>query len=327
MTTTTLVDRYVYTALRRVPEQQRADIDRELRASIEDAVEARVEAGEAREQAIENTLTDLGDPSRLADNYANRPQFLIGPELFPVWRRLMTMMFTIVLPVVVAVTVIVQLFDDPDFGKVIGGAIGTILTVGAHLAFWTTALFAVVERTGYGKAELRTTWSLKDLPRYEPGAMSRMQLAAFLVWPVIVVAALVLQQFTFTDVPVLDPELWSFWLPLLIVVTALRGAWGVWVYRLRTWTRASAVANAVLVLAAAIPLIWLLATDQLFNPAFAPLADAGLGEDKQWITVVAIAGVGLSALWDVVDTTIRIERSMRGLPTKVAGTGGSYNFG
>jgi hypothetical protein len=42
--TANLVDRYVYTALRRVPEQQRADIDRELRASIDDAVDARIEA-------------------------------------------------------------------------------------------------------------------------------------------------------------------------------------------------------------------------------------------------------------------------------------------
>ena len=43
---TSLVDRYVYTALRRVPQQQRSDIDRELRASIHDAVDARVQSGE-----------------------------------------------------------------------------------------------------------------------------------------------------------------------------------------------------------------------------------------------------------------------------------------
>ena len=324
---TSLVDRYVYTALRRVPEQQRADIDRELRASIEDAVEARVEAGEAPDEAVENTLTDLGDPDKLADSYANRPNYLIGPELFGVWRRLMTMLFTTVLPLVVAISVVLQLVDDPDIGKVIGDAIGTILAVGVHLAFWTTAVFAIVERTGYGKAELRTTWTLKDLPRYEPRAMTRMQLAAFLVWPVILIAALVLQQFTFTDVPVLDPANWTFWWPYFIVIIALRGLWGVWVYRLGRWTRSSAVANTLLVLAGSVPMIWLLATDHVFNPAFAELADAGLGEGKQWITVIAIAVVALQTLWDVVDTVIRVERSRRGLPTRIAGTGGSYNFG
>lgn len=324
---TTLVDRYVYTTLRRVPEKQREDIDRELRASIEDAVEARVEAGEARETAIEHALTELGDPDRLADSYADRPHYLIGPELFPVWRRLMIMLFSVVLPIVVIVSVVVQLLDDPAIGTVIGDAIGTILTVGAHLAFWTTALFAVLERTDHGKVGLRTTWSLKDLPRYEPRAMSRMQLGGFLVWPVMLIAALVLQQFTFTDVPVLDPANWTFWWPYFILIIALRGVWGVWVYRLAGWTRASSVANAVLVLASSIPLVWLLATDHLFNPAFPQLADAGLGEANQWITVVTITGIVLSSLWDVIENVVRVERTRRGLPTKVTGTGGSYNFG
>ena len=85
---TSLVDRYVYTALRRVPEQQRADIDRELRASIEDAVDARVDAGEEHDAAVTATLTELGDPDRLADSYAGRPGYLIGPALFTPWRRL-----------------------------------------------------------------------------------------------------------------------------------------------------------------------------------------------------------------------------------------------
>jgi hypothetical protein len=141
------------------------------------------------------------------------------------------------------------------------------------------------------------------------------------------IAALVLQQFTFTDVPVLNPANWTFWWPYLIVIIALRGLWGVWVYRLGTWTRASAVANALLVLAGSVPIIWLLATDRVFNPAFPELADVGLGEGKQWITIIAIAIAALHTLWDVVDTVVRVERSRRGLPTRVIGTGGSYNFG
>jgi hypothetical protein len=324
---TSLVDRYVWTALRRVPEQQRADIDRELRTSIEDAVDARVEAGEARDAAIESTLTDLGDPDRLADSYADRPAFLIGPELFAVWRRLMIALYSTVLPIVVAVVVIVQLVDDPAIGKVIGGAVTTALTVGVHLGFWTTAVFAVIERTGYGKADLRTTWSLKDLPKYEPGALTLVQLAAWLTWPVMLIAALVLQQFTFTDVPVLDPANWTFWWPYLIVIIALRAAYAIWVYRLGAWTRASAVVNAVTVLLGAVPLVWLLATGQFFNPAFHQFIDPATGDIRRWITVLAIGVVAVQAGWDVIDTVVRVERARRGLPTKVAGTGNSYNFG
>lgn len=320
--TVSLIDRYVLTALRRVPEQQRSDIDRELRASIEDAVEARVDGGEPHDTAVRNTLLDLGDPDRLADRYADRTNFLIGPELYPVWRRFISMMFAIILPIVVVIGVVVQLVEDPDIGKVIGGAVTSILTVGAHLAFWTTFGFAVVERTGYAKAELRTTWSPDDLPKYEPNAMSAGTLASYLIWPVLLIAAIVLQQFTFTDVPVLDPAHWSSWWPFLIVVIALRAGWAVWTHR-TGWTRQSAVVNGILAVLATAPVIWLLATGSFFNPAF------GLpgGNVQRWITATAITVLVAGAIWDIVEVTVRAERIRRGLPVKIAGTGGSYDFG
>lgn len=327
---TSLVDRYVHTALRRVPDAQRADIDRELRASIADAVDARVESGEPADAAVERTLLELGDPDRLADRYADRAGHLIGPELFPAWRRLMKMMVTVVLPIVVGVAVAVRVADDPGIGPIIGTAVSAILTAGVHLAFWTTAAFVVIERTGAGKAQLRTTWSLDDLPAYEPGRQNLTQLAAGVVWPVVLIAALVLQQFTFTDEPVLEPANWSFWWPYLIGVLLLEIAYAVWVHRLGVVTRAAAVVNAVVSLAAAVPLVWLLATDRFLNPGFTPFAEAtGAGEPQwsTWATGIAIAVIVVTTGWDVIDVTLRAERARRGLPTKVPGTGGSYTFG
>jgi hypothetical protein len=324
---TSLVDRYVYTALRRVPEGQRADIDRELRASIEDAVDAQVEAGKSREAAVESTLLELGDPDRLADQYANRPNYLIGPELFPAWRRLMMLLFTVVLPILVGVSVVAQLIDDPEIGKVIGGAVTTILTAGVHLAFWATLVFVILEYTDTGKAELRTTWTLKDLPAYERNLPGLTELAFALVWPVMLIAALVLQQFTLTDVPVLDPAHWSFWWPYLIAVLVLEGVYAIWVYRLGTYTRTVATVNAVVSLLSAVPLVWLLATDRFFNPAFTSFVETGSGDSKQWVTAIAITAVVLASLWDIVDVTLRAERARRGLPTKTACTGNSYTFG
>jgi len=322
---TDLVDRYVYTALRRVPEQQRADIDRELRASIEDAVDARVEAGEPRDAAVEAALTELGDPDRLADSYADRPNYLIGPALFTPWRKLTITLLSTVLPIVVAVVVVVQLFDDPDIGKVIGGAVTTILNVGIQMVFWTTLVFFVIERTGAGKASLRTTWSLKDLPRYQPRSMPVSQLAAGVAWPVLLIAGLILQQFTFTDVPVLDPANWSFWWPFLIVAFALRIVYTVGVWRLGTWNRTVSIANAVVSLLSTVPLVWLLATDNFFNPEFQQFVD---GTDvKGWLSAGIIAILVLGTAWDIVDVTIRGERARKGLPVKVPGTGGSYNYG
>jgi hypothetical protein len=226
------------------------------------------------------------------------------------------------------VVVVIQLFDDPDIGKVIGSAVTTILNVGIQMVFWTTLVFFVVERSGAAKASLRTTWSPKDLPRYQPGGMPTSQLAAGVAWPVLLIAGLILQQFTFTDVPVLDPANWSFWWPFLIVAFALRGVYTVWVWRLGTWNRTVSVANAAVSLLSTVPLVWLLATDRFFNPEFQQFADLGSGGDvKGWLSAGIIAILVLGTAWDIVDVTLRGERARKGLPTKVPGTGGSYNYG
>jgi hypothetical protein len=323
---TNLVDRYVFTALRRIPEQQRADIDRELRASIEDAVEARVDAGETPEAAVESTLTELGDPDRLADRYAGRPAYLIGPDLFPIWRRLLKMLLWTVLPIIIAIQVVVQLFDDPKFGEMLGQAIGTVITVGGQMFFWVTLTFAILERTGVGKAELKVNWSLKDLPKYRADKAGIMELATGVVWAAMLIAALVLQQFTFTDVPLLDPANWAFWWPVLIALFVLRGFYHVWVYRLGTLTRAAAAVNAVLTVAYTVPLVWLLATDRFFNPEFDGFLDLNGGDVQTWTSISIIGVLVVGGLWDIVETAVRAERIRRGLPTKVIGTGGSYDF-
>ncbi|BCJ45649.1 hypothetical protein GCM10010168_59300 [Actinoplanes ianthinogenes] len=323
---TNLVDRYVLTALRRIPEQQRADIDRELRASIDDAVEARIDAGETPEAAVESALTELGDPERLADRYADRPNFLIGPDLYPIWRRLLKILLATVLPLVVAIGVVVQLFDDPDIGKVIGGAVAGVLTIGAHMCFWVTLVFAIIERTGVSREHLKANWKLSDLPKYETNRAGLAEMISGVVWSVLLIAALVLQQFTFTDVPLLDPANWAFWWPVLIALFTLRAFYHVWVYRLGAVTRAAAVVNAVLTVAYTVPMVWLLATDRFFNPEFHGFLDVNGGDVKDWISMAAIAVLVLGGLWDVVEKFVKAERARRGLPTRVPGTGGSYDF-
>ncbi|MGX6607692.1 permease prefix domain 1-containing protein [Micromonosporaceae bacterium Da 78-11] len=319
---TNLIDRYVTTALRRVPEKQRADIDRELRASIDDAVDAKLENGEPQEAAIESTLLELGDPVRLADSYADRRQYLIGPELFPIWRRLSLMLFSVVLPIVVAIAVILQLIDDPAIGPAIGTAFATALTTGVHLAFWTTGVFAVLERTGVARTDLRPNWTPADLPKYETGFRSAGQLAGNLLWPVLLIVALVLQQFTFSEVPVLDPGNWSSWWPYFIAVLLLECGYAVWLYRRGAWTHTVTAANAALAVLFAGPAVWLLASHRFFNPEFIGRLDWHTTDPLHWLTLTVLIVVVLGAVWDIVDVAIRTERARRGLPAKAPGTGG-----
>lgn len=317
---TSLVDRYVLTALRRVPEQQRTDIDRELRASIADAVDARMDAGAEHDAAVRETLLELGDPDRLADSYADRRTYLIGPELFGLWRRLMTLQYTVVLPIIIAVAVLVEVVDGGTIGSAIGAGINAILSAGVHLAFWTTLVFAVLERTGQGRKELGLVWTPDSLPEYEQGRRVGTQMVVDLVWIVLLIAALVLQQFTFSAEPVLDPANWSFWWPYLIGILLIEAAYTVWVHRMTVRTHVTTVVNAVIGLASAVPMIWLLATDRFFNPDFT-FARAGDGSVEDWTSRALVVVIVAVTLWDIVDQGMRAERSRKGLSTKIPGTG------
>ena len=166
----TLTDRYVFAALRSIPEAQREDIERELRGSITDDVEARVENGQPPAAAETDVLTALGDPVRLAARYTGRPLYLIGPDLFLDWWRLLKTLLVIVVPIAFLAVVLIQMALDPgDPAGAFGTAIGTAVNVVVHLGFWVTLVFAVIQFNGTRRKDLGlgpwTPASLPQLPR------------------------------------------------------------------------------------------------------------------------------------------------------------------
>jgi hypothetical protein len=102
-------------------------------------------------------------------------------------------------------------------------------------------------------------------------------------------------------VPALDPDLWSFWLPLILVLLLVELAFEVVKFR-SGWSYRLASVNTVLAAVFAAPLVYLAATEQLLNPA----AVAGLQEDWSAFdpsvahTVVLVSAVVI-AVWDTVD--------------------------
>lgn len=212
-----------------------------------------------------------------------------------------------------------QLLENPS--KAIGEGFSTLFSVGINLAFWVTLVFALIERAGArdlptaGLVSVRTnrSWTPDDLPKYEPHATTLGQLATELSWLAVLIAALVLQQFTFTDQPLLDPAGWHLWWPLLILAFLLRGAFYVVVYRQAAWTGATVLGNTVAALLWAVPTVWLLAAGRFFNPAFHGLAHSDV---KHWVTVSVIMAVALITVWDTVEVIRRASAARRGVPAK-----------
>ncbi|MEO5535385.1 MAG: permease prefix domain 1-containing protein [Pseudolysinimonas sp.] len=315
---TTLTDRYVWAVQRALPEAKRADIDRELRASIADAVDARTENGEPESAAERAVLLDLGEPTRLAAGYSNRPLTLIGPDLYVDYVRLLRTLLVIVLPIVVVVLAIIGIFAGAGFGQTVGTVIGTTLTVGVHMCFWTTLLFVVLERTGNRRP--LNAFDPDHLPALPVSkAVKNTDLVATVVYVILSIGVLFWQQnpgiFVTADgsaIPVLNPDLWSFWFPFLIAVALAQLIHAVYVYRRGRWTYALAGVHALIQLASGIPIIVLLMSGRLLNPAFfaefgadALMAPGGAGN---LVAAVAIAVIVVGAS---IDRFVKAARTPR----------------
>ena len=105
-----LVDRYVNEVGRRLPRKQREDVKMELRSTLEDSLEDRVD-GEPSEEDVEAVLIEFGSPEKVAASYQPSGKYLVGPDMFP-------------------------------FFKIVIGAVLLAVSIGLAVAFFMGAVFA-----------------------------------------------------------------------------------------------------------------------------------------------------------------------------------------
>lgn len=325
--TDSLTDRYVWAVLKSLPESKRVDIDRELRGSIADDVDARVASGDDPAAAERAVLTELGEPGALARSYTGRVLALIGPDLYPAYVALLKMLYVVVLPIVTIVHLVVQAFAGTEPGGLIGGTVAIVFSLVVHLGFWTTLVFAIAERAGTSMKNVPTIddgpFDPEQLPSIatETGG-SRSDFIASLLFLALIPIALVWQQMSSVfqeadgrPIPVIDPALWSFWLPYFLVLTAASIVFAVVLFLRGRWTWPLVAVNAVLTVLTTAPLVWLIATGQLLNEPFLDrlgwtdyFAAGSPGATASSIAFVAIAG------WAIADgawKTVRADRLAR----------------
>lgn len=325
---TSMTERYLAVVLRSIPDRQRADVDRELRSSIDDAVEDRIAAGEDRAAAEVAVLEGLGNPARLAAEYAGRPLHLIGPGLYLVYMHLLTRLVAITVPIVFVVRTGLELVNGASYVGSLGEGIGGAVTVGVHLAFWVTLFFVFLERADAAR-ETRTEivgatgrWTVDMLPdpRTERVGVGETVGEVFTTLLTIGGLLFVRDLSLATDanaavIPVFDPAFTAFWFPALIAVLASIAVLQVLVFAVGRWTIPLAVGFTVLQLASAVPVIVLALNGSLINPAFA--SDIGwppLAERDGIVMVAIAAATTLVTAWEVVDAFRRTRRAPSSRP-------------
>lgn len=253
-------------------------------------------------------LVELGDPELLAARYTGRSMALIGPRLYPEWRRLLTLLLPIVVPIATAVIVALAAIGGQPPAQLVGTGISTALNITIQTVFWFTLAFALFERAG-AQAPDAGPWIPDRLPSLQD--TKRPGLAETIVIVVSVAVGLALlawQQLARPIVvdgvgyPLLNPDLWSFWLPWFAALLALEA--GLTVVRWRaggcTWTLAGI--NVVTGLAFVLPAAALLAGGALFDPGLtAAITAQPFGPSLAPLGPVLIVLLVVSQTIDIVD--------------------------
>ena len=284
----TLTDRYIWAVVRRLPHARRAAEGVQLRAEIDAAVAAKVGSGIKPDAAETAVITEFGDPDRRAAGTAGRPGYLIGPDWFFDYRRIMIVVLAAVAPSVFGALLLVQVLAGQDPWQSILGAVSVAFSACVQVGFWITAVFAVIERVSRRRHDHTDDWDVSELPEI-PTARVGLGETIVAVLAYLLFIGLVFWQRNIWVVetaggerlPVLDEALWDFWIPWFIALAMLEIGFALIAFAIGRWTWTLAWVNVALNLAFAVPAIWLITNDALLSDEFratfrevAPIIDA-----------------------------------------------------
>lgn len=160
-----LIERYIYDVTRRLPEDARAEVGKELRANISDMLSENPSVAE-----VEAVLIKLGEPRVLASGYRSKPRFLIAPE----WMDEYFSVLKTVLIVFGAIALVSGLFDhlfNPEATHVIGIIFEvwwSVLYDVADSLLWAFAIVTLVfAAISYSekKGKAKEAWNPSKLPK------------------------------------------------------------------------------------------------------------------------------------------------------------------
>jgi hypothetical protein len=262
-----LIDNYIAEVGKHLPRRNRADIEAEIRSTLEDMLEERKQAqGVMDDAAIIALLKEYGAPRKVAESYVG-PRYLIGPRMYPLFEMVTRIVAAVLFGVMLLVLVIGLIgsnLSGSEFLKTIGNSILGLLN-GLIIAFGNIVLvFAILERvlpkTDFEKemedwdpAELASE-SESDSEVIGPGEQIVgtffliLILIAFNLYPEWIGVGFFDEGKWVIIAPLLS-EAFSRYLPWINILIVLHIGFNVHLLRHGSWNIASRIANIVLELA------------------------------------------------------------------------------
>ena len=333
-----LLEKYVAEVGKYLPRNQRADIEKELKSTLEDMLEERNQAGAGNasslqgEAAIVALLKEYGEPRKVAESYIG-PRYLIGPRLYPTFELIVKIVMAVVLGagllgygVSAAIT---KSFAGTEFFSFLGqfwlGLIGGMMNAFGSIVI----VFAILERVLPAKEiekETAEEWDPADLAKEpDPDEVKMSDAIATIIFTVIGLAIFnlypnVVGIFFNTDgewtfIPILSDAFFTY-LPWINLLGVLQIVFNLYQLRQRVWTTFTRLCNIVIevssiALAIAMlngPSLIDLSADKLAGTPVAGAADV-LSKVMGFAPTIALIVVIIVGIFEVVQTIYRLVKT------------------
>ena len=299
-----LIDRYVAEIGKHLPRKNRADMEAEIRSTLEDMLEERRQTqGEFDDQMVIELLQEYGAPREVAESYIG-PRYLIGPRVFPI--------FELVTKIVVAVLIGVALaglglslarssLTGPEVLKTIGesalGLLGGLITAFGNIVL----VFAILERVLPAKEfEEEEKWNPAELAsepdpdrvKFGEQIFELFFLALFLIvfnlYPGIIGIGFFNENDWVFISPILTDAFFSY-LPWINVLFLLQIGFNIYLLRQGTWNLPTRIMNILLELGSITLAIAMLRGPDLVALSAGQLVDTPLeGSAPLFITIARL---------------------------------------
>jgi hypothetical protein len=334
-----LIDRYVTDVGKYLPRRNRADIEAEIRSTLEDMLEERAQApGVDREAATLELLKEYGAPRKVAESYG-AVQYLIGPRLYPFFEMVVKIVAAVLLAVGLVgfgFNVIRMDMAGPALvnalGKLVADSFGGVL-----MAFGNIVLvFAILERVlpVSEQNEMNDAWDPAELAKEpNPDQVKTADMIFEIVFTIIFLALFNLypqyvgivlfsgDQWTF--IPVLTEAFFRY-MPWINLLWILQIGLDVWLLRKGAWEVSTRLVNLAfklgsIALAYAMlvgPAIIKISTESL---AGTPLAEVAreLAPLSQFILIPFLIAMIIAPAVEIAQTAYHLLRRRSPAPFEV----------
>ena len=288
-----LIDKYIAEVGKHLPRKNRADIEAEIRSTLEDMLDERSQGKDPADEAtVMELLKEYGAPREVAATYKPHP-YLIGPRMFPMFEMILRIVFV----VVIAASFLglgVTLSKTGMSGAAFASALGewfTGLLSGLIAAFGNIVLvFAILERTKVVNEFEKETkdWDPKELQAEpDPDQIDRADNIATIIFTVLGLVVLNLypnlfvigfaNNGTWVSMPILTDMFFRF-LPWINVMGLIQIGFNVFLLGQRDWKPFTRILDIVIDVAGMVLAVIILRTPGIFDVTPESLTALGITE-------------------------------------------------